>query len=378
MSGVSLNSLQPAGIVTPEAVVLEFETAGAGSRAAGEALDVLLQLVVLGMVAAAVGAADSYAGHTAAAVIGLVVTLLVLVGYPVVTETLWNGRTLGKAALGLRVVTVEGGPVRFRHAAIRGIIGLFEIYVTLGSVALLTIIFSRRDQRLGDHVAGTIVLRERAAPGHQTVSVNFPAPYGLESYVASLDVATLSGEEYGVIRAFLLRVLDLSPEARWSLAVKLANATAGELHLTPLPGLAPEPFLACVAAAYQRRHLPAGASFAVAPPPPPPSSPPPPAAPPPPWGPPAAPVGPPPPPPPAPSPPWGPPAEPVGPFAPPASPPVAAPVTPPATWSPPPAAPAPAPGSTEPTAPGAPGAVPPPVTPPGWNTGAGRTDPPGG
>ena len=62
-------------------------------------------------------------GHTAAAVIALVMVLLVLVGYPVASETLWNGRTLGKAALGLRVVTVEGGPVRFRHSAIRGIVG---------------------------------------------------------------------------------------------------------------------------------------------------------------------------------------------------------------------------------------------------------------
>ncbi len=266
MSGATLNTVQPGAIVTPEAVLLEFDTAGAGSRAAGELLDVALQFFVLSLVAGAAAAADSYVGHTAAAVIALIMVLLVLVGYPVAAETLWNGRTLGKAALGLRVVTVEGGPVRFRHSAIRGIVGLFEIYVTLGSVALFTIIFSRRDQRVGDHMAGTIILRERAAPSHQAMAVTFPTPYGMEGYVASLDVVALTREQYGVIRSFLLRVLDLSPQARWSVAVKLANATALGLRLRPPPGVSPEIFLACVAAAYQRRAHPTPAYGAYPPP----------------------------------------------------------------------------------------------------------------
>ena len=136
----------------------------------------------------------------------------------------------------------------------------------LGSVALFTIIFSRRDQRVGDHMAGTIILRERSAPGHQAMAVTFPAPYGMEGYVASLDVVALTREQYGVIRSFLLRVLELSPEARWSVAVKLANATALGLRLQPPPGVSPELFLACVAAAYQRRQQPTPAYGAFAPP----------------------------------------------------------------------------------------------------------------
>ena len=112
----------------------------------------------------------------------LVLTFLILVGYPIAMETLWNGRTLGKAAMGLRVVTQEGGPIRFRHAAIRGIFGLIEIWIFLGSIAVVAIIFSKRNQRVGDMVAGTIVLRERsvASPG---VAVSFPPPPGYEAYV---------------------------------------------------------------------------------------------------------------------------------------------------------------------------------------------------
>jgi uncharacterized RDD family membrane protein YckC len=192
-------------------------------------------------------------GQTLAVVLTLVLTFLILVGYPIAMETLWNGRTLGKAAMGLRVVTQEGGPIRFRHAAIRGIFGLIEIWVFLGSIAVVAIIFSKRNQRVGDMVAGTIVLRERSAasPG---VAVSFPPPPGYEAYVASLDVTPISAEQYSVIRNFLMRVFQLSTPARMTLAVRLANPTAVLMHHSPPPAVGPELFLVCVAAAYQQRH----------------------------------------------------------------------------------------------------------------------------
>jgi len=74
-------------------------------------------------------------------------------------------------------------------------------------------------------------------------------------------VASLTAAQYGLIRSFLLRVPDLSPEARWAVSVKLANDTATALRLTPPPGVYPEPFLACVASAYQRGHAPNPASY---------------------------------------------------------------------------------------------------------------------
>jgi uncharacterized RDD family membrane protein YckC len=277
-----LSNPEPAGIVTPEAVLLEFETAGAGSRAGAELLDVLLQLLVLFVIGLAMLFLAAGGGATVAVIAFIVVIFLVVVGYPVAMESLWNGRTLGKAAFGLRVVTVEGGPVRFRHAAIRGIFGVFEIYAVMGSVALMSIILTRRDQRLGDLSAGTILLRERTSPANQAVAVRFVAPYGLEPYVTTLDATALTTEQYGVVRSFLMRVMDLSPEARAGLALRLANATARELRLTPPPGLAPEPFLVCVAVAYQNRHgapMPPPASpygfggYGYPPPPPPPPPP---------------------------------------------------------------------------------------------------------
>ena len=88
-------------------------------------------------------------------------TFVVLWGYPTVMETLWRGRTIGKIALGLRVVTVEGAPVRFRHAAIRATLGLVDFLLTSGAGAVVSVLMTHRSQRLGDLVAGTVVLRER-------------------------------------------------------------------------------------------------------------------------------------------------------------------------------------------------------------------------
>ena len=242
------------GIVTPEAVLLEFATAGVGSRTAAELIDVAIQVAALGVLALAAGALSGAVGGTVAVIGVLVFTFLIIVGYPVAFEALWNGRTPGKAALGLRVVTVEGGPERFRHAAIRAIIGVFELWIFLGTIAVVSVILTRRDQRLGDLTAGTIVLRERAASATTTVPVSFPPPYGYEGYVASLDVSALTAEQYGLIRTFLLRVLDLTGPARASLAATLGNQAASQVRHTPPPGIHPEVFLVCVASAYQRRH----------------------------------------------------------------------------------------------------------------------------
>ena len=118
------------GIVTPEAVVLEFETAGVGSRAVAFAIDLVVMLVGFSILSSLFGVLVSTmagaAGNTVTAdallvILTLVAIFLVVFGYPALMETFNRGRTVGKAICGLRVVTVEGGPVRFRHAALRAI-----------------------------------------------------------------------------------------------------------------------------------------------------------------------------------------------------------------------------------------------------------------
>jgi uncharacterized RDD family membrane protein YckC len=241
------------GVVTPEAVVLEFETASIGSRALAQLVDLGIRIGLfygLAIFASLVGLSG---GTTAVVVIMIVGTFLLVFGYPAVLEARWQGRTVGKRAVGLRVVTVEGAPVAFRHAAIRSMVAVVDFFIPpIAVVATCSVLLTPRSQRLGDLFAGTIVLREKTGAAFP-VPVSFPPLPGYEGYARSLDVGGVTPEQYGVIRSFLLRVSQLAPEARAHIGTRLANEVAASMHHAPPPGVTPEAFLVSVAAAYQLR-----------------------------------------------------------------------------------------------------------------------------
>ncbi len=241
-------------IVTPEAVVLDLELAGISSRGLGKALDLLIEGLIIFVVVLAL-ALTSLGGDSWIAITALIVFIaLVIFGYPMLFELFWSGRTPGKAALGLRVVTEDGAPVSATTAFARSACQIVDfLLIPGGIIAIIAALSSPRNQRVGDMVGGSIVLRERSATG-PSQAVAFPAPPGWEAYVASLDVARLNAEQYQVIRSFLLRVGDLAPGARHALAIRIARPTARALGHTPAAGVHPEMFLVAVAAAYQRRH----------------------------------------------------------------------------------------------------------------------------
>jgi uncharacterized RDD family membrane protein YckC len=245
------------GIVTPEAVVLELRLATLGSRVLAITLDLTIQLTGLLLVLLALGLIGNAVGAAIPGWIAVVIvtflSFLAIFGYPVILETLWGGKTVGKRALGIRVVTIEGAPIRFRHAAIRAALEIPDFFIPPGGlVACVSVLFTRDDQRLGDLAAGTVVVHERSASG-SGAPVWFPPPWGFEAYTATLDVAGLDAEGYQLIRSFLIRASQLTPGARVALASRLARPVARALHQLPPPGMSDELFLACVAAAYQLR-----------------------------------------------------------------------------------------------------------------------------
>lgn len=248
------------GIVTPDAVVLELETAGLASRVVAGLLDLAIQIgalvaaaIVIGIVALGVGT-DAESFYTTAYAI---VFTAVLFGYPVLCETMWRGRTVGKRWLGLRAVTLDGAPITARHAVLRMMGGLVDRLLPPGGITgALFVLGTRRHQRVGDLIAGTIVVRdpERTA---LPVAVWFPVPPGHEAYAATIDPTAMTVEQYTVVRAFLLRARTLSAEARWGVADDLAGRLADALHHVRPPGIHPEAFLLCAVARYQRRTFPA-------------------------------------------------------------------------------------------------------------------------
>jgi uncharacterized RDD family membrane protein YckC len=248
-------------LVTPEAVVLRFETAGLGSRILARALDTVIQLafaLVLLLVLALVRSASASSLGTPLVIVFLLGVFLDLFAYTAVLETVWRGRTIGKRALGIRVVTREGAPVRFRHAAIRSAFWIIDGFLLGGpSIGVVTMLLTRQSLRTGDIVAGTIVVRERSG-ARPPAAVTFTVPPGYEPYADGLDAGTLSPSLYEAVRAFLLRAPSLDQKVRYPLAASLAGPIAVTLHQAPPPWIGPELFLVCVAAGYQRRHGMAG------------------------------------------------------------------------------------------------------------------------
>jgi uncharacterized RDD family membrane protein YckC len=243
------------GIVTPEAVVLDVETAGVASRVFAGMIDFAIQAGILwigAMALAVVGAASSSSFN-----MGMVLLFAgVIMGYPVLSETLMRGRTIGKRALGLRAVTIEGAPIRLRHALLRMMGGLVDRYLPpLGVTGTLFVLGTRRHQRVGDLLAGTIVIRD---PDRTLLppAVWFPVPPGLEAFAATIDPTAMTDEQYTVIRSFLMRNRELSVDARYSLASDLAQRAAATVHHDGLGRVHPEAYLLCLISRYQRRNFP--------------------------------------------------------------------------------------------------------------------------
>ncbi|MEE1799202.1 RDD family protein [Streptomyces sp. JV176] len=211
-------------LVTGDAVVLGLRPARLPSRALATAID--LAVAGAAYLAVSVGIVLSAGSLDEAAVAALAVAsfLLVLVGGPIAVETLSHGRSLGKMACGLRVVRDDGGPIRFRHALVRGAMGVVEILFSVGVVASVASLVSARGRRIGDVFAGTLVVRERVPTPH-TAAVPPPPPW-LVGRFAELDLSAVPDDLWLAIRQYLTRMGQLDPGVSRSMAERLAGDLA--------------------------------------------------------------------------------------------------------------------------------------------------------
>jgi uncharacterized RDD family membrane protein YckC len=243
-----------AEIVTGEAVALELPAARFPSRIAARLIDMLVQVAVLLAATVAVVALTGRANGDYAAAGVLAISILVIVGYPTVLETLTRGKTLGKLVFGLRVVGDDGSPIRFRQALVRGLTGAIEIWV-LTPVALICSIASERGKRVGDFFAGTYVVQERT-PARRPLPAYFAAvPPQLAGWAQSLQVAGLSEHTAEAAGSYLRRHGELRPDAREALGRQLASTVALEVSPLPPPGTPPVAYLAAVLAVRRQRDL---------------------------------------------------------------------------------------------------------------------------
>ncbi|MFD3658605.1 RDD family protein [Streptomyces sp. NPDC058620] len=238
-------------LVTGDAVVLGLRPARLPSRALAIAIDLAVVLLVFVVVSIVLAIATVSLDEAAKAAIAVATFLLVLVGGPIAVETLSHGRSLGKLACGLRVVRDDGGPIRFRHALVRGSMGIVEILMTFGVVACVASLVSARGRRLGDVFAGTLVVRERL-PAGRAVAVPPPPPW-LVGRFAQLDLSSVPDDLWLAIRQYLTRMHQLDAGVGWSVAERLAGDLAARTGVPVPAGVPSAAFLAAVVNERQAR-----------------------------------------------------------------------------------------------------------------------------
>ncbi|MEJ5946144.1 RDD family protein [Pseudokineococcus basanitobsidens] len=240
------------GVVTGDAVVLELPRASPALRLVSGLLDAAV-VVVVGVLVAVVALPRLPLDDTSAVatVVGLLLAVLFVV-LPVAVETLTRGRSLGRLVVGTRVVRDDGGPVRFRHALVRALTGVLELWLLAGGPALITALANRRGKRIGDLLAGTLVVRERAA--RQEVGAVVMPPE-LAGWAASADVGALPPPLALACRQLLARRGRLNPTSRERLGAMLRADVAERVFPPPPASAPPERVLAAVLAERRRRDL---------------------------------------------------------------------------------------------------------------------------
>jgi uncharacterized RDD family membrane protein YckC len=229
-------------IETPEQTALEFTLAGIGSRGLALALDTLVQasvFLVLGIVAAVLSFAGFFPalGKQWGYAILIFVVFLVQFGYFAFFESVWNGQTPGKRWSHLRVMKDSGRPINTQDAVLRNLLRIVDSAPSLYAVGIITCLISSQKKRVGDYLAGTVVVREdRLQAGRALWNTTTAAPAGIPSRVLSIA-------EFQLIETFLERRASFPDDVRRSMARQIAERINQGAPLSPEALQDPEKFL---------------------------------------------------------------------------------------------------------------------------------------
>lgn len=239
------------GTLTGEAVALDLHPTGFVLRAVGAVLDFLVYMTIYVFLYYAVLISLILSGVEFAvlAAIAILLAVVCLVGLPITVETITKGKSIGKLAIGGRIVRLDGGAIGLRQASVRALVGVFEIYGTFGGAAALAGLLTARTQRLGDLLAGTYCQYERVS-GRVTPLFGIPAE--LAAWARIVDVARMPTQLSRRIAQFLAQATQYSPDRRAHLAAELA-AEATE-YVAPVPPVSSELFLAGITVVRRERE----------------------------------------------------------------------------------------------------------------------------
>jgi len=237
--------------LTGEAVALDVQPVGFFLRGLGCLIDMLIGLALLigGGLLTMVLVQGGGLPESAVGIASVVLIVVVMVAIPTTVETLSRGRSLGRLAVGARIVRTDGGAAGFRQALIRALTGVLELWFTFGAIAAVVGMFTPRAQRLGDLLAGTASEKTRTrrlpppAPG---------LPPGWEGWARVADVSRLPDRLATRVSHFVRGADALDPAARARVAASLAEAVRP--FVSPVPPSDAESLVRAVSALRRDRE----------------------------------------------------------------------------------------------------------------------------
>jgi uncharacterized RDD family membrane protein YckC len=243
-------------IETPEQIPLEFTLAGIGSRFLALALDTGIQIIGWAVLGGGVYAAELRGLHKPvrgvwAAALAALLLFLLQSGYFAIFEAIWNGQTPGKRLMNLRVIEESGRPITVYEAVARNLLRMIDSIPVFYGVGIISALLSAKSKRLGDYVAGTVVVHEKAPLLDAGLRWDSAASAG----AARFDASRLTPEEFQLVEAFLLRRKELAEAVRREAAQKILQRLSPRLDLTAQDKQEPEKLLETLALAYRARYV---------------------------------------------------------------------------------------------------------------------------
>lgn len=260
-------------ILTPENVEVKFELAGIGIRFLALLIDGLIQaavilvlvLIVIGVVSATRFSMNGLPDWVATTIIGIVIFIFFVItyGYFLLYEATKNGQTPGKKAMKIRVIRDTGHPVDFRSALIRNLLRVVDQLPSAYLVGFITMFISPQYRRVGDYVAGTLVVKSSIpAIVSNNESASTATTVQSDSNITNvipqssmIYFGKISKEDYRVVRHFIDRMNQLEPHVANSYATKIAEPIAEKLEMDKELIEDPIVLLATVCREWERRMV---------------------------------------------------------------------------------------------------------------------------
>ena len=244
-------------IDTPELVALEFPLAGIGSRFIAILIDYILQfaalvalILVMILFLPSMQKFESASAKWMVAIL-ILVPFLLHWGYFTLFEGLWHGQTPGKRVAKIRVIQQSGRAITIFESLSRNFVRAVDFLPVFYVVGSISIFMTHRNQRLGDLVAGTLVVHEgqanaQAPLGNTRLFTQIAPQAAAVPRVSSIPadaLGRLAAADLQAIETFLERRLDMTLEVRQSLATRLVASTSARMNVLPPTTMHPETFL---------------------------------------------------------------------------------------------------------------------------------------